>query len=140
VLLKVSDVMTAGPRTCSPFSTAVEAALLFRDGDCGVLPVVDAGKPVGVLTDRDLALALPQYEGRLPAVPVSELMSKDPVTVRADDTLQTAVDRLSAEGVRRLLVVGADGALQGVLSWTDLVGHVSERGLGHVVARIVANR
>src|SRR5690349_15509098 len=57
-LLTVADVMTAGPRTCSPFSSAVEAALVFRDADCGVIPVVDAGKPVGVLTDRDLALAL----------------------------------------------------------------------------------
>jgi hypothetical protein len=43
-LLKVSDVMTASPRTCSPASTVLEAVLVMRDGDCDVMPVTEAGR------------------------------------------------------------------------------------------------
>jgi CBS domain-containing protein len=139
-LLKVSDVMTASPRTCSPASTVLEAALVMRDCGCGVMPVTDAGRPVGVLTDRDIALALPDRGKDLPGTPVGDVMSRQLVTVERDATLESALERLGAEGVRRVLVVGSDGLLVGVLSWTDLVPHLSEGGLGRVVARIVENR
>jgi CBS domain-containing protein len=61
-----ADVMTAAPRTCSPFSTITEAALIFRDEDCGVVPVLDGGNPVGILTDRDVALARPDCVTQYP--------------------------------------------------------------------------
>ncbi len=44
-ILTVADVMTADPRTCSTASTALEAALIFRDADCGAVPITDAGRP-----------------------------------------------------------------------------------------------
>ena len=56
--LTAADVMTANPRTCSAFSTVLEASLLFHDVGCGAVPVVDAGRPIGILTDRDVALAV----------------------------------------------------------------------------------
>jgi CBS domain-containing protein len=139
-LLKVGDAMTADPRTCSPASTVVEAVLVMRDADCGVIPVTEAGAPVGVLTDRDIALALPDHETDLARIPVTDLMTKDLVTVGRDDTIASAMEKLGGEGVRRLLVVDSEGRLVGVLSWTDLVPHVSERGLGQVVARLVEHR
>jgi len=139
-ILKVSDVMTASPRTCSPASTVLEAALVMRDRDCGVMPVTDAGRPVGVLTDRDIALALPDREKDLPGTPVGDVMSRQLVTVRLDATLESALDQLGGEGVRRVLVVDSDGRLAGILSWTDLVPHLSECGLGRVVSRIVEHR
>ena len=139
-LRKVSDAMTPAPRTCSPESTVLEAAMVMRDADCGVVPVAEAGRPVGLLTDRDIALSLPEHEADLAATPVADLMSRGPVTVHRDSSLDSAVASLGGEGVRRLMVVDDDGLLVGVLSWTDLVPHVSERGLGRVVSRIVENR
>ena len=62
--LTAADVMTASPRTCSTFSTVLEAVMIFRDADCGVVPVLEDGKPVGVLTDRDVALALAELRER----------------------------------------------------------------------------
>ena len=56
--MKVKDIMTAEPRTCSPGTSLAVAAALMLDGDCGVLPVVDGGKLVGVVTDRDMYIAL----------------------------------------------------------------------------------
>ena len=42
-MLKVADAMTVAPRTCSPASTALEAVMIFRDEDCGVVPVTESG-------------------------------------------------------------------------------------------------
>jgi CBS domain-containing protein len=139
-MLKVSDAMKAGPRTCSPASTALEAVLIFRDADCGVIPVTQEGRPVGVITDRDIALALADHEADLARTPLEELMTPDVVTIAADAPLDAAVEALGGRGLRRLLVVDAQGQLVGVLSWIDLVPHLPERGLGHVVARIVDAR
>ncbi len=67
-----ADVMTPSPRTCSPFSTVLEAVMIFRDADCGAVPVVDAGQTVGILTDRDVALALSEFPD-LAARPIADV-------------------------------------------------------------------
>jgi CBS domain-containing protein len=139
-MLKVSDAMTAGPRTCSRASSALEAVLVFRDGDCGVIPVTHEGRPVGVVTDRDIALALADHQADLASTPLEALMTPDVITIAADASLDEATELLGGKRLRRLLVIDADGRLVGVLSWTDLVPHLSERGLGHVVSRIVRGR
>jgi len=139
-MLKVADAMTVAPRTCSPASTALEAVMIFRDEDCGMVPITDAGKPVGILTDRDLALALPDHESDLGRTAVGDLMKTDLVTIDLDETLEAAMERLGGHGVRRLLVVDGNGVLQAVLSWSDLVPHLSDRALGRVVSRIIENR
>ena len=138
--LTVAEAMTAAPRTCSAASTVLEAVMIFRDADCGAIPITDAGKPIGILTDRDVALAIPAHEADLGRTPVGELMSKDVVTVDLDETLDVAMEKLGDHGVRRLLVVDGNDVLQGVLSWTDLVPYLSECGLGRVVSRIIENR
>lgn len=136
-LLTAADVMTAAPRTCSKFSTVLEAVLIFRDADCGFVPVVDGGTPVGVLTDRDVALALADHPDDLPETALADVMTGGAVTVRGDDKLDAVKAKFSDRGVRRLLVVNADGGLVGVISWADLAPHVSERGLGGLVHRVV---
>ena len=136
----VAQAMTVAPRTCSTASTVIEAVLIFRDADCGVIPITDAGKPVGILTDRDVALALAGHETDLGRTPVGELMKTDLVTVGLDETVETALELLGRHAVRRLLVTDDDGVLQGILSWSDLVPYITERGLGRVVSRIVESR
>jgi CBS domain-containing protein len=139
-LLTAADVMNDGPRTCSPSSSVVEASLIFRDADCGFIPVVDDGRPVGVLTDRDVALAVADRDGDLTAVMVGDLMTRDVVAIGKTAPLLEVFEKLGKEGVRRLLVIGHKGLQEGVISWTDLIPHVSERALGRLVGRIVENR
>ena len=55
--MKIKDIMTAEPRTCSPGTNLAVAAALMLDGDCGILPVVDDGTLVGIVTDRDMYIA-----------------------------------------------------------------------------------
>ena len=78
----------------------------MRDADCGVVPVTEAGRPVGVLTDRDIALALPDHEDDLAPNAGRRRHETEPiVTVDRDATLDSAMERLGGEGVRRALVV-----------------------------------
>jgi CBS domain-containing protein len=133
--LLARDVMKA-PRTCSPFSTITEASLIFKDEDCGMVPVVEEGKPVGVVTDRDIALAL----GNAPDLatrPVSEVMTTDPVTVGPETPLVEAAQVMARAQVRRLLVVDAEGLLVGVIAWADMAPYLPTPATGDMVAEVV---
>lgn len=130
------EIMTPNPRTCSPFSSVLEAVMIFRDADCGVVPITEEGRPIGILTDRDVALALADYPD-LGSRPVSDIMTKNLVTVLPNETLEALKGRFGDAGVRRLLVVDAEGQLQGIIAWADLAPRLSERGVGQVVSEVV---
>ena len=130
------DVMTPIPRTCTTVSTVLEAVLIFRDEDCGVVPVLDEGKPVGVLTDRDVALALPEYAD-LASRPVAEIMTKGTISVLPDTPLDVVKDKFGDHGIRRVLVIDSDDQLHGIIAWADLAPRLTERGIGHVVSEVV---
>jgi CBS domain-containing protein len=131
--LTAADVMTTNLRTCSAFSSVLEASLLFKDVDCGVVPVVDGGRPIGILTDRDVALAVannPDVGNRS----VSDFMSKEIVSVAPGASLQEVAAMLAQHEIHRLLVVDSDGQLMGIIAWADLAPHVSEKSLGRLVS------
>jgi CBS domain-containing protein len=134
--LTAADVMTASPRTCSPFSTVLEAVMIFRDADCGAVPVVQDGKPVGVLTDRDVALALAEYPD-LVGRSVGDVMSKDPITIGPDATLDEVDAKIARNAVRRLLVVDKGGSLIGIVAWSDLARREGDGEVGHVVSDVL---
>lgn len=131
-----AEIMTPTPRTCSKFSSVLEAVMIFRDADCGIVPIVEDGQPIGVLTDRDVALAVADYPD-LASRSVADIMTKDIVSVTPDTTLDELKEKFGAEGVRRLLVTGADGRLLGIISWADVAPYASDRSVGHVVAEVV---
>jgi CBS domain-containing protein len=129
-------VMTPSPRTCSPFSTVLEAVLIFRDADCGAVPVVDANLPVGVVTDRDVALALADHAD-LPSLAVSEIMTKGAFTVAPGASLDEVKEQFGAHGVRRLLVADPSGQLLGIIAFADVAPYLADREVGLVVSDVV---
>ncbi len=135
--LTAADVMTASPRSCTPYSTVLEAVMLFRDADCGAVPILADGKPVGILTDRDVALAITEFAD-LPSRSVAEIMSKDPITVAPAAPVSEVEAKIAANAVRRILVVDASGVLVGVISLADLArAGRSDATLGRTVADVV---
>jgi CBS domain-containing protein len=132
-----ADVMTAGPRTCSTFSTVLEAVLIFRDADCGAVPVLDDCKPVGLLTDRDVALALAEHGGNLASLPVTELMTSGVVAVAPESTIDQIAEKFADKGVRRLLVIDAQGQLVGIIAWSDLAAYFPNQRVGQVVTDVI---
>jgi CBS domain-containing protein len=134
--LTASDIMTVAPLTCSPFSTVLEAVMIFRDADCGAVPIMENGKPVGIVTDRDIALALPEYPD-LVNRPIKEIMTPGIVAIRPEDPLDRVCDALRAQAVRRIVVVGSDERLQGIIGWADIAPVLSERAMGRLVTDVI---
>ncbi|MBV8269303.1 MAG: CBS domain-containing protein [Planctomycetaceae bacterium] len=135
--LTAADVMTPNPRTCSIFSTVLEAVLIFRDADCGAVPIVEDGKPVGVLTDRDVALALADHDDTLSRLPVGQIMSRGVVSVPPDASIDIVIEQFGDQGVRRLLVVDGQDRLLGIIGWVDIAPLVPDRKVGQAVGEVL---
>jgi predicted transcriptional regulator len=135
--MTAADVMTAAPRTCSTFSTVLEAVMIFRDNDCGAVPILEDGKPVAILTDRDVALAISQFPD-LSSRPVSSIITPGIVSVAAEDRLERVCEVLRAQGVRRTLVVDSHGLVTGIIGWADIAPVLSDRIMGQVVKNAVS--
>ena len=110
--------------------------MIFRDADCGAVPVVDAGLPVGILTDRDVALALAEYPD-LSSRPVADVMTKGAVTVAPETPIAQVETMFGLHGVRRLLVASAAGQLLGISAFSDVAPRISDSDLGAVVTDVV---
>jgi CBS domain-containing protein len=131
-----ADVMTAAPLTCSKFSTVLEAVMIFRDADCGAVPILEEGKPVAILTDRDIALGLAESPD-LVNHPVGEIMTPGIVAVSPEDTLGHVCEVLRSQAVRRVLVVDSGGRLLGIIGWADIAPVLSDRMMGRLVSQVV---
>ena len=132
-----AELMTPAPRTCSTFSTVLEAVMIFRDADCGAVPVTEDGKPVGILTDRDVALALIDKGPALIDLPVSAIMTKGAYSVRPDASTEEIEATFAEKAVRRLLVTDSADQLLGIVAWSDISRYVSPQKLGRVVSDVV---
>jgi len=137
--LTAADIMTASPRTCSPYSTVLEAVLIFRDADCGAVPVLDDGKAIGILTDRDVALAIADHDPGVSSLPVSQIMKKDVITIRSDALLGEVMERFGDRQIRRLLVIDDKDQLLGIIAWADVAPHVPDQTLGQAVSDTVGS-
>jgi len=125
--MKVKDIMTKNAKACAPTATLAEAAGLMWDEDCGVVPVVtEAGRVVGLITDRDICMAAALRNVRLSDLAVEEVVSGTLFSVRPDDDIRTALDTMKERKVRRLPVVDSESSLQGVLSINDVVLNAQE--------------
>jgi CBS domain-containing protein len=139
--MKVKDIMTTGLKTCTPDTTVAQAAHQTWEGDCGILPVVDDGELVGVVTDRDMYIALATQNARASRVRVGAIATKKLATCAPDDDVQAALATMKQARVRRLPVVGPGGAVVGILSMNDVLlaaGAGKAVGAEEVVATLQA--
>lgn len=126
--MKVRDVMTKIATFCGPESTLEEASFLMRKNNCGFLPVVgDGGNVIGVLTDRDMCIALGTRNRKPSDVRVWDVMPRKLFTCLEGDDVHCALKTLRGARIRRLPVIDRDGALVGVLSIDDIVLHAREQ-------------
>lgn len=131
--MKVKDIMTTDLKTCTPDTTVAEAAHLMWDGDCGILPVVDDGVLVGVVTDRDMYIALATQNARASQLRVGAVACTTLATCAPEDDVHAALATMKHARVRRLPVVGFGGTLTGMLSMNDILRAVAagKKGVGN---------
>jgi CBS domain-containing protein len=132
---KVRDVMTPAVETTTRAQSLREAAKMMKSGDYGAMPVVDEGRLIGMLTDRDIVVRA-VAEGLDPNVAVAgDFATRDPVAVEPDQALDEALMLMARHRVRRLPVVEG-GMLVGVLSQADVALEAKEKKTGEVVQEI----
>jgi CBS domain-containing protein len=132
---KVQDLMTSDPATITPDASVREAARLMMQNDVGPLPVVEGGKLVGIVTDRDLVVRV-LADGRDPdATQLREAFSPNPITVSPEDDLETALALLAENQVRRVPVV-EDERLVGIVAQADIARELESSRVGEVVEEI----
>jgi CBS domain-containing protein len=131
----VKDLMTPNPTTVEPDTPVAEAAKQMAREDVGPLPVVEDGRLVGIVTDRDLVVRVLADKRDPTSTRVREAASKGLVTVSPDDDLVKTLDLLAKHQVRRLPVVEGD-RLVGIVAQADVAREVGSAWVGDVVEDI----
>jgi CBS domain-containing protein len=139
--MRVKQIMTPNPASCTPDRTARETAILMRDNDCGSIPVVENSatkRLIGTVTDRDLAIR-GIAAGLGPETAVRDLMTYEPVTCMPEDEVEDLRQVMIEQQVRRVPVVDVDGMLVGIVAQADVAreeGAASDREVGRIVEAI----
>lgn len=116
--MNIRDVMTPNPRSVSLSDSILNAARIMRDEDTGAVPVVDNGRAVGIVTDRDIVTRVVADGGQLDR-PIRDIVSRDLVAVTPAASTREAAELMSEHQIRRLPVV-EDDRLVGIVSIGDL--------------------
>jgi CBS domain-containing protein len=133
--MNIRDVMTPNPQCVSPGDSIQSAARVMRDADTGAVPVVDNGRPVGIVTDRDIVVRVVADGGQLDR-PISEIVSGDVISVSPGMSTREAEELMSEHQIRRLPVVEND-RIVGIVSLGDLaVKEARDRRSGDTLEHI----
>jgi CBS domain-containing protein len=116
--MNIREVMTPNPRTVAPTDSIQNAARIMRDVDTGAVPVVENGRPVGIVTDRDIVIRVVADGGEL-SRPVSDIVTEGIVAATPDMSTREAAELMSEYQIRRLPVVENE-RLVGIVSLGDL--------------------
>lgn len=127
--MNASELMTKAVQSCSANDNLQRAMQIMWEHDCGVVPVVDGEKKViGMITDRDVAVAAYTQGRPLWQIPVSSAMAKQVHGAREDDSIEAVETLMRRVRVRRVPVLDKEGRLTGILSMNDLARHAHHAG------------
>ena len=137
--MKVKDMMHRGAEFVAPNATLQQIAKKMRDFDVGAIPVCDKGKPVGIVTDRDIAIRA-LAEGKDPAkAEAREVMSRNVVFCRDSEEAEDALRIMEDNQVRRLPVLDEEHKLIGMVSLGDISHALSQEMTGEVTRAVSAH-
>jgi CBS domain-containing protein len=138
--MKVKDVMTANVRTCFISDNMGMAAGLMWNNDCGCVPVLnEQARVVGMLTDRDICMAVFFQGTPLDQIRISGVMSKQFFVCTSDDDLAAAEKIMSDKKVRRLPVLDKQARLVGLLSLRDIARRADQEYVERLEKRAVTD-
>src|SRR5215467_13101670 len=121
----VRDLMTSNPRTIDSNQSVMDAARIMRDENVGMVPITDGDRPMGTITDRDIAIRI-TAEGRDPSTtPAMDVASRELITIDPQQNLDEALRLMTKHQVRRLPAIEDDGRLVGVVAQADIAQHAT---------------
>lgn len=150
----IKSIMSTKVLSVSPGTTVVEVATLMSKQKYSCLPVVDAGKPVGIITERDIVRYFAKFmveDGSQQPAVAADIMSKSLIVMHQDQSLLDALVVSQTNKVRHLPVVDDEELLKGIVTYTDIINvqrsilesqtAIIERSIEHRTAELVeANR
>jgi CBS domain-containing protein len=132
----VQDVMTSNPVSIVADNPVFEAARIMKQEDVGIVPVVEGGRLVGTLTDRDIVTRVVAERKDPQSVIVREIASTELVTVDPQQDLDEALRLMASHQVRRLPVVEEGGRLVGIVAQADVARESNDKKTGELVEEI----
>lgn len=134
----VRDVMSKTVEAIAADAKLPEAAQMMKKLDIGFLPVIDGTDIAGVVTDRDIAIrgVLPDRDCN--EISVREVMTEGSATISPEALLDEAAAKMKEKQLRRLLVVGNDGACMGVISLGDVATGTEDHEMAGVALEKVS--
>jgi len=124
--MNAGRVCKRGVVTVRPTDDLIAAAHVMREKHVGYLVVSEGGRVVGVLTDRDIVVEVLAQEVDARALKVGDVMTRDPLLIEEDHSIEAVLCHMREAGVRRVPVVDRRGALSGVLSIDDVLERIAE--------------
>ena len=135
--IQVCEVMTRGVERISPAATLEQAAKQMKAHNVGILPVVDAGNVVGILTDRDIVLRAVSERLRPESTRVCDVMTPKAICCYEDEDIKQASLVMEKNLVHRLIVLDHNERLVGLVSLSDLAAKGKSDALaGHVLGEV----
>lgn len=135
-MTSVSMLMTPNPATCRINTPVRDIARMMLDYDCGQIPVLDdQDRPMGVVTDRDIAIRIVANGGNGMAT-AGEAMTSPIKTVQADSDLKDCVCLMEEAKVRRVPVVDASGKIAGIVALADIALAGKSKATTEVVNKV----
>jgi CBS domain-containing protein len=120
--VQVREIMTAPPITCTPETSLGVAASRMAESNAGILPVVnEKGTLAGIITDRDICLAVSRTNRNAISISVREVMTRKVLSVHAGDDVRRVLALMRTARVRRVPVLDDAGHVTGLLSMDDVV-------------------
>lgn len=138
--MKVHQIMRSTIVQIAPDTSVRAAAALMEMLDIGILPICEDGRPLGIVTDRDIVVRLMAKTGAAIDVPICEIMSQPVLTCRADDDIKVIAAIMGDHQVRRLLALDDAGRVVGVVSVGDIARDADEVIAGEILGEIVEFR
>ena len=117
--IRCREIMTSNVRTATRDMSLRDVAVTMRNGDMGSIPVIENGKLVGIVTDRDIVVRA-IADGKDSTTQVGEAMTTEIFSVRPDDFAFEAIRLMGDKQVRRVPVVDESGALAGIIAMADV--------------------
>jgi CBS domain-containing protein len=130
--MNIDSIMEKEVVTCGPEDTLESAAILMWNNACGAVPIVsEDGRALGLITDRDIAMASALQHKPLWQIKAQEVCGdRGIVACQRNATADEALQKMGENGVRRLLVLDSEGRLEGLISMDDAICEARRDGDG----------
>jgi CBS domain-containing protein len=127
--MQLKDVMTTHVRGLAAHQSVREAADVMNRMGIGAVPVFQDGKPVGIVTDRDIVVRAIACGCDCSQKPIREIMSDNPCMLPETTPIKDAAQEMEQRQIRRVLVTGENREIVGIVSLGDIAAKTDEHSL-----------